>query len=86
MNSSNMSGSWNVLKGKIRQQWAKLNDNDMDSFKGNMEEAVGRIQKAYGYTYDQARDEYEKFKNSNSSLFSSETISPRNSEKNINHN
>ncbi len=86
MNRSSMSGSWNVLKGKIRQQWEKLNDNDMDSFKGNMEEAVGRIQKAYGYTYDQARDEYEKFKNSNSSLFSNETTSPRNKTKNINPN
>lgn len=84
MNSSSMSGNWTVLKGKIRQQWAKLTDNDMDSFKGNMEEAVGRIQKAYGYTHDQARDEYEKFKNSNSSLFNSETVSPRNSEKNFN--
>ena len=85
MNSISVEGNWNLLKGKIRQQWAKLNDNDMDTFKGNMEEAVGRIQKAYGYTYDQARDEYEKFKNSNSTLFGTETVSPLNPEKNINH-
>ena len=79
-----MDGNWNLLKGKIRQQWAKLTDNDMDSFKGNMDEAIGRIQKAYGYTHDQAREEYEKFKNSNSTLFGNETVSPRSSEQKFN--
>ena len=84
MNKSSMDGNWNLLKGKIRQQWAKLTDNDMDSFKGNMDEAIGRIQKAYGYTHDQAREEYEKFKNSNSTLFGNETVSPRSSEQKFN--
>ena len=83
MNNSSMDGNWNLLKGKIRQQWAKLTDNDMDSFKGNMEEAVGRIQKAYGYTKDQAREEYDKFKNSNSTLFGNETVNPKNPERNF---
>lgn len=85
MNNSIAEGNWNVLKGKIHQQWAKLTDNDMDSFKGNMEEAVGRIQKAYGYTKDQAREEYEKFRKSNSTLFGNETVNPQNPEKNINY-
>lgn len=84
MNNSIMEGNWNVLKGKIRQQWSKLTDSDMDSFKESMEEAIGRIQKAYGYTKDQAREEYEKFKNSNSSLFGNETVNPHNPET-INH-
>lgn len=73
MNSQSLEGNWKVLKGKIRQQWAKLTDNDMDAFKGSAEEGIGRIQKAYGYTKDQAQKEYEKFKNSNSTLFKNET-------------
>jgi len=78
MNKNIIDGNWDVLKGKIRQQWAKLTDSDMDYFKGNSEEAMGRIQKAYGYTTDQAREEYEKFKNSNSTLFGNEKFNPRN--------
>ncbi len=77
--------NWNMLKGKIRQQWAKLSDSDMDFFKGNMEEAIGRIQKAYGYSKDEARKEYEKFKNSNSTLFGSETMNPKSSETKPGH-
>ena len=83
MNNSSMDGNWNMLKGKISQQWAKLTDSDLDSFKGNMEEAVGRIQKAYGYTKDQAREEYDKFKHSNSTLFGNETVNPKNPERNF---
>ena len=67
--------------GTIRQ----LSDSDMDFFKGNMEEAIGRIQKAYGYSKDEARKEYEKFKNSNSTLFGSETMNPKSSETKPGH-
>lgn len=72
MNNPSVEGNWNVLKGKIRQQWAKLTDNDIEAIKGNADEAKGRIQKAYGYSKDQAKKEFEKFKNSNSDLFGTE--------------
>jgi uncharacterized protein YjbJ (UPF0337 family) len=72
MNNSAMSGNWNVLKGKIRQQWGKLTDNDVETFKGNAEEAWGRLQKVYGYSKDEARREYDNFRNSNSTLFNNE--------------
>ena len=85
MNNSILEGNWKVLKGKIREQWAKLTDNDMDSFRGNAEEAVGRLQKVYGYSKDQAHSEYEKFRNSNSSLFSSEMPNPSKSDESFKH-
>ncbi len=72
MDKNIIEGNWEVLKGKIRQQWSKLTDSDVDAFKGSIEEVIGRIQTAYGYTADQARSEYEKFKHSNSSLFGNE--------------
>jgi uncharacterized protein YjbJ (UPF0337 family) len=83
MNNNMVEGNWKMLKGKIRQQWGKLTDNDMDAFKGNAEEAIGKIQKAYGYTKDKAREEYRNFKSSNSSLFGNETIIPHKSEKSL---
>lgn len=78
MNSHTVEGNWNVLKGKMRQQWSKLTDNDIDFAKGHYEEIVGRLQKAYGYTEDQAMKEYEKFKNANVSLFSEQPKVPKN--------
>lgn len=72
MDKNILEGNWEVLKGKIKQQWSKLTDNDVDFFRGRGEEVIGRIQSAYGYTADQARAEYEKFKHSNSSLFGNE--------------
>lgn len=83
MNNQTIEGNWHVLKGKIRQQWAKLTDNDMEAFKGNAEEAKGRLQKAYGYTKEQAQDEFEKFKNSNATLFGNEKINPDKPEKTL---
>ncbi len=54
-------GTIKELSGKIRQQWAKLTDSDLDDVKGNWDELAGRLQKNYGYTKLQAQDEIDKF-------------------------
>ena len=65
MNQSTLEGKWKELKGRVRQTWAKLTDDDVESVNGNWEELSGRLQKTYGYTKDQAKAEIEKFQNSN---------------------
>jgi uncharacterized protein YjbJ (UPF0337 family) len=55
-------GKLKEVGGKIRQQWAKLTDDDVEQTRGNWDELSGRLQKTYGYTKDQAREEIEKFK------------------------
>ena len=62
MNENIIKGSWTETKGKIKAQWAKLNDNDIDELNGNLEQLAGKIQKVYGYGVDQAKNEYESFK------------------------
>ena len=50
MNKLEMKGNWNITKGKLKQKWAKLTDNDLRYEEGQEEELVGRIQKRTGET------------------------------------
>jgi uncharacterized protein YjbJ (UPF0337 family) len=49
-------GNWNVVKGKLKQQYAELTDDDLAYVEGKEEETIGRIQKVSGAT----REEIEK--------------------------
>ena len=50
MTSLEIKGDWNITKGKLKQKWAKLTDNDLQFGEGKAEELVGRIQKLTGET------------------------------------
>ena len=45
-----IKGDWNVLKGKLKQQFGNLTDNDLLYIKGKEEELIGRIQQRIGKT------------------------------------
>jgi uncharacterized protein YjbJ (UPF0337 family) len=59
-----LEGKWREIKGKVRQTWARLTDDDVEEVKGNWEELSGRLQKTYGYNKEQAKAEIDKFKSS----------------------
>ncbi|MEO5666794.1 MAG: CsbD family protein [Bdellovibrionota bacterium] len=61
-NKNQIKGNWDELKGKIKQAWGKLTDDDVTTAKGNLDEISGRVQKAYGYTQERAQEELTKFK------------------------
>jgi uncharacterized protein YjbJ (UPF0337 family) len=50
-------GNWNQLKGKIKEHWGQLTDNDFKSAEGDFDQIVGVIQRKTG----QARSQIEKF-------------------------
>ena len=50
MNTLEIKGDWNITKGKLKQRWAKLTDNDLHYAEGQEEELLGRIQKVTGET------------------------------------
>ena len=50
MNKLEIKGDWNILKGKIKQKWAKLTDDDLAFVAGKEDELIGRIQKRTGQT------------------------------------
>lgn len=50
MNTLEIKGDWNITKGKLKQKWAKLTDDDLQYIDGKQDELVGRIQKRTGET------------------------------------
>ena len=48
MNTLEIKGDWNIVKGKLKQKWSKLTDNDLQYEEGKHDELVGRIQKRTG--------------------------------------
>ena len=52
MNTLEIKGDWNIAKGKLKQKWATLTDDDLQYVEGMQEELLGRIQKRTGETRD----------------------------------
>ena len=56
-----LEGQWKQVRGKAKQTWGKLTDNDLDRITGRFEELAGLIQQRYGYTKEKAEKEVENF-------------------------
>ena len=50
MNTLELKGDWNITKGKLKQKWAALTDDDLQYADGKLDELLGRIQKRTGET------------------------------------
>ncbi|HSM56675.1 MAG TPA: CsbD family protein [Candidatus Sulfomarinibacteraceae bacterium] len=61
MNDDVLKGKWKQLKGRIREEWGELTDDDIDRIQGNREQLEGRLQERYGYAKDEARDEVDNW-------------------------
>lgn len=62
MNREILGGKWDEIKGRLKQQWAKLTDDDIKAIEGNNQEIYGRLKQRYGYTKDQVERELERFR------------------------
>jgi len=60
MNNDIFEGKWKQMRGKAKVWWGKLTDDDLDKVKGNYDKLVGLLQEKYGYTREQAEEEWEK--------------------------
>ena len=49
------------FKGKVKEQWGKLTDDDMTIIEGKRDQLVGKIQERYGYQKDQAEKEVDSW-------------------------
>jgi uncharacterized protein YjbJ (UPF0337 family) len=50
MNRQTIAGQWNEVKGKLRDRWGQLTDDDLDRFEGQVDQLVGFIQQKTGET------------------------------------
>jgi uncharacterized protein YjbJ (UPF0337 family) len=68
MNEDRIKGNWKQFKGKIKQQWGKLTDDEIDTMEGKKDVMVGKIQEKYGLSKDEASRQYDDFVKSNPDL------------------
>ena len=61
MDSNDLQGKWNKLKGEIRSQWGKLTDDDIERIAGNKDRLIGILQERYGYVWDEARQRVDGY-------------------------
>ena len=61
MNKDEAGGNWKQVKGKVKEQWGKLTDDDMTIIEGKRDQLVGKIQERYGYQKDQTEKEVDSW-------------------------
>ncbi len=66
MTQLEMKGDYNILKGKLKQKWAELTDDDLQYNEGQLDELLGRIQKRTGETRERIEDAFKALINTDS--------------------
>lgn len=61
MNWDNVQGSWKELKGKVREKWGRLTDDEIDVIAGRRDQLEGTLQRVYGKTKEEARRDVDDF-------------------------
>ena len=56
-----LEGKFRQLKGKVKERWGKLTDDDVDAIEGKAEQLYGKLQEKYGYTKQRAEQEVSDF-------------------------
>jgi uncharacterized protein YjbJ (UPF0337 family) len=61
MNQDILAGKWKEMKGRVKEQWGKITDDELDRAEGKAEQLVGLLQQRYGYSKEKAQEEYDRF-------------------------
>jgi uncharacterized protein YjbJ (UPF0337 family) len=61
VNWDQIKGKWTQFKGKAREQWGDLTDDDLEKAKGNREQLAGRIQERYGIAKEEAERQVDEW-------------------------
>jgi uncharacterized protein YjbJ (UPF0337 family) len=69
MNQDEAAGKWMQFKGKIKEQWGKLTDDDLKKLEGNRDQLAGRVQERYGIAKEEAERQVRDFQNKYTDLY-----------------
>jgi uncharacterized protein YjbJ (UPF0337 family) len=61
MNWDQVEGNWKQIKGKAREKWGKLTDNDWEQVAGKRDQLIGRIQERYGISREDAQRQADEW-------------------------
>jgi uncharacterized protein YjbJ (UPF0337 family) len=59
MNWDRIEGDWKQFKGKIKEKWGQLTDDDLTEAAGQRDQIIGKLQQRYGWQRDQAERELD---------------------------
>ncbi|MGE0331021.1 MAG: CsbD family protein [Ramlibacter sp.] len=65
MNQDRIEGNWKQFKGKVKEQWGKLTDDDLDVIAGKRDQLLGRIQERHGVAKDEAEKQVKNWESRN---------------------
>jgi len=60
VNTQQLQGSWNRVRGQVKQKWANLTDDDLQMQGGNVDQLVGKIQQKTGESREVIEEYLEK--------------------------
>ena len=69
MNKDKAAGQWKQIKGKVKEQWGKLTDDDLTVLEGNQEQLTGKIQQRYGIAKEEAERQVRDFRTRNRDFY-----------------
>jgi len=61
MNWDQVECNWKMFKGKVRQKWGMLTNDELDVIQGRRDQLIGKIQERYGLEREQAEKEVDDF-------------------------
>jgi uncharacterized protein YjbJ (UPF0337 family) len=61
MNWTIIEGKWNQLRGRVKEEWGRLTDDDLDRIAGKRDQLLGKLQERYGYDEEHAEEELQRF-------------------------
>lgn len=61
MNREQMAGNWRVMRGKVKEQWGRLTNDDLDVIQGKHDQLVGKLQQRYGKERDQVERDVDRW-------------------------
>lgn len=64
MNAHRLKGEWTILKGKVREKWGRLTDDDLDVIAGKRDQLIGTLQQRYGMARDVVEKQVEEWEHS----------------------
>jgi uncharacterized protein YjbJ (UPF0337 family) len=69
MNEDILQGKWAQLKGKVKEQWGKLTDDEIELLDGKKDQLVGKVQERYGIARDQAARDVDNWLNNTAGTY-----------------
>ena len=62
MTDDRIAGAWHQIRGKVKEQWGKLTDDDLKQLEGHAEQLAGKLQQRYGLAQADAERQAKDFR------------------------